>query len=278
MNLQARYRVHPRSCVGGLETLAMGDSAGNFIDLRECTPAQINDFRGNTGTSQARSIYFTLDSDVIELLPKPNSPSYTLRQKFYVRPSRLVTQQSSTLGGGTVRGQITAVDPVARTIVVNLVPFDQELAIPAAITSANQQIDVVRGDGYHELSLVGATQTLAASTFTVGGTQSMLDIAVGDFVRAAEQTDWPALPDEFHQTLADATAVRFLMQMGANQKASALAAKVGLVDGEKELPPGSDLYRFRKLITPRVQTSPKRVVRRTGIIGGYRRVWPGWQS
>jgi hypothetical protein len=268
---QARYRIHPRACA--VEAVAIADSSGKFVPLDEATPRQIDDLRGGSGSSSGRPLYYTVDGDMIELLPQPNSASYTLRQSYYVRPSRLVTQQSSTLGGGTIRGLITARDPVARTITVNVVPFDQELAVPAAITSALQQIDVVHPDGYHELALVGATQSLAGSVFTVGGTQSMQDVQVGDFVRAAEQTDWPCLPDEFHQTLADACAVRFLLQLGFGGKARDLAAKIGLTpDGLT--PHGTDLARFRKLITPRVKTSPKRLVRRTGILAGSRRSIP----
>lgn len=266
----ARYRIPPRALLGGLERVELADSSGNFQELDEATPAEIGAAAGNSSTNAAQPQLYYVEGDQVVLLPQPSVSGLSLRMSYYVAPSRLVTSQSSTLGGdGVVRGLITAWNPSARTITVNVVPFDQELAVPVAITSANQRIDVVHARGWHELALVDATQSLAGSVFTVGGTDSLADIVVNeDFVRVAEQTDWPCLPDEFHQTLADACGSRFAQQLGMLAKAAAMMKKVGISDEKGNYPPGSDLGRFMSLIRTRVKASPKRVTRKTGIIHG----------
>jgi hypothetical protein len=244
-----RYRIPARAVNGGLEKLELNIGDGTFEILENVTEnhAQFYEsFNGITGTPS----YYVHRGDQMELLPSPSSSSMQLRVTYYVRPSRLVTSQSSTQGGdGVVRGQVTAVNTVARTITVNVVPFDQELTVPAAITTANQRIDVIHPNGFYELALVGATQTLSGTTFTVGGTDDLSDIEVGDFVRAAEQTDWPCLPEEFHRTVPDTAAVKVLLQQNLVEKASALATSVG-----------GDIGRLSKLLSqPRTRRAPKRL-------------------
>lgn len=268
---KSRYRLPYRACA--LERVEWGDSSGQFQPLTELAPAEIPQMQGDSSTTRTTPVGYYIEGDQVVAVPVPSDSIHTFRLFYYLRPSRLVTQQSSTLGGGTVRGQVTAVDTNARTITVNALPFDQELGTPAAITSANQLIDVVHPTGWYELSLVGAPQTIAGTTITVGGSDSMTDVEVGDFVRAAEQTDWPAISYEWHQTLADATAVRILMAKNMSEKAAALANKIGLTAAGERSGPGSDLARLQETLEPRVKNSPKKVIRRTGVIFGRTSYW-----
>lgn len=257
------YRIPARATVGGLEAVELAQGTSQFVKLVQVAPEEAALYAGPTGTTGTPSRFY-VRGDQIVLLPTPDSGSYTLRFHYYVRPSRLVTQQSSTLGSGTIRGQITAINTAARTLTVNVVPFDQELGTPAAITSALQRIDVVHPDGWHELALVGATQTLAGSVFTVGGSDSFDEIVVGDFVRSAEQTDWPCLPDEFHRTLADAAACVALTSVGAADKAAFISGKVT-----------ADVQRLASLIEPRIKSSvPKLKPTYSFLRGGNMRSIP----
>jgi len=277
-----RYRIPARALVGGVKQVLMANPAGNYYPLEEATPAQAPDIAGDTTNSTQLPAFYRIEGDQLELLPTPSTAGTPLRTSYYLSPSRLVTQQSSTLGGGTVRGQITSIAGIAsRQVVVNVIPYDQELAVPAALTTAVQRIDIVKpptNSSWQELALVSAPQTFAALTFTIGGTDSLADVEVGDFVRVSEQTDWPCLPREFQQTLCDATAVRIMLQKNWLDKANALAKKIGLsLDGDPRPPgPRTDLGRFFKLIAPRNQTQPPKVVRRTGLLYGGANfgVWP----
>ena len=264
------YRLPYRAC--GVESVTWGDPTGAFVPLTQATAAESPYVAGDNSSVRTTPYEYDIRGDQLVMLPVPSDNGYTLRITYYAKPSRLVVQQSSTLGGGTVRGQITAIDTVGRTLTVNAIPFDQELGTPAAITSGQQLIDVVHPNGWYELSLLGAPQTIAGNVITVGGTDSMADIEVGDFVRAAEQTDWFPLSDEWHQTVCDATAIRIMQAKNMTQKASALAEKIGLTpDGERRQ--GTDFARFLEVIEPRVKNSPKVVVRRSGIIQGHRQYW-----
>lgn len=266
-----RYRIPARALMGVLERIEMGDASGNYYGLDEATPNEIPIAAGSAASSAQQPLLFYVEGDQVVILPMPSTAGLPIRMSYYLRPPRMATSQSSTLpgaGDALVRGQITSIANIAaRQVTVNTLPFDQDLAVPAVITTAVQKIDIVHPEGWRELAVVGATQTIAGAVITIGGTDSLADVEVGDFVRAADQTDWPSLPDEFHQTLCDATGARILMQLGWLQKADALNAKIGLAkDGS--IPPWTDMARFVKLIAPRVRTSPKRVVRTTGILYG----------
>jgi hypothetical protein len=71
----------------------------------------------------------------------------------------------------------------------------------------------------------------------------------GDYVRFADQTDWPALPQEFHRTLADSTACKILNARSMFDKEAMLQKSVD-----------RDLARFGLTLNPRVQTSGKVLV------------------
>lgn len=246
-----RYRIPGRSIMGGLEKVEIASSSAEFRPLTEVTPYDAGLLEGPfNNPTLGFPVRYLIEGDQVHLYPCSDA-AYSLRMRYYRRPNRLVSQQSSTLNSGVIRGQVTAVNTTTRTVTVNAVPFDMEavaagVITPAAITSAAQRIDIIHGDGWHELAITGATQTLAGSVFTLGGTDTMQMIEIGDWVRAAEQSEWPQLPDDFHATLVDATAIIILTSMGDADKASALAQKMG-----------SDLQRFRALLAPRVKDSPR---------------------
>lgn len=244
-----RYRIPYRACVGGLEKIEIADSnAGSFFRLSEVPSAEFQRFEGPISGNPGFPSVYTIQGDQIVMAPTPDA-ALPMRFTYYVRPSKLVPQQSSTAGGGTVRGLVTDVNTAARTLTIDVLPFDMSLAVPAAITSASQLIDVVHPNGWHELALVGAPQTIAGAgpfTITVGGNADLSDIERGDFVRVAEQTDWPCLPDDYHRALADVAAVKVMIER--NVPSDALTQNVA-----------NDLERFRSDLLPRVKSEPKTV-------------------
>lgn len=250
----SKYRIPPRAVTQGLEKVEIAlSSTAQYVPLVATTEESAADYDRAPSTNQGNPEAYVVRGDQLVLLPTP-SAALSLRVWYYVRPSRLVAPQSGP--SVTQRGRVTGVNSAARTITVDVVPFDQEVG-PGAITSANQRIDVIHPDGWHELALIGATQTLAGLIFTVGGTDPLDEITIGDFVRAAEQTDWPALPDDFHRTLADLTSVQILIQLG-------LAEKAGQIG---ELAAG-DTLRFVDLIAPRVKADPPTIPLGGGWGGG----------
>lgn len=235
------YPVPPRAITGGFAKIDIAyDSNLNFMPLQEYSE---EDVRLIEMTQPGPVAGFIMRGDQLALLPVPDSSAFSIRPSYYLRPSRMQTPQSLGLLGGTDRGRITSIASIAsRQVTVNALPFDMELAVPAAITSAQQKIDIVRSNGWHEVQVVSATQTISGSVITIGGVDDLSTVQVDDYVRVAEQTDWPALPDDYATCLSDATAVKIMLQLNMSAKAKDLAASLS-----------GDLLRFQDLLKPRVK-------------------------
>lgn len=231
---RSRYRIPPRSVVGGLEKVEVSPTGTSFVAASQVPASVAQQFES---AAPGTPTLYTIQGDQIDFFPTP-STVLSIRLTYYIRPSRLVTSQS--------QGHITSIAAGARQIVVNAEPYDYSLGVPAAITSGQQAIDIVHPDGWHELALVSAPQTFAGLVITLGGAADLSDIAVGDYVRVADQTDWPALPDDFHRSLADVTAAKILLQLSMVEKAGAIAESAS-----------NDIERFKGLLQPRVRSEPK---------------------
>ncbi len=242
-----RYRIPPRAVVGGLESVAVTTSVGApFYELDQIPPSDIQDYEGQPGRS-GQPLVYVVSGDQIELVPTPNV-AIQVRFQYYIRPSVMYPAQSGV--GNTTRGLITAVNVPARQVTVAVLPFDMSLASPTSIIGG-AICDIVHPDGWHELSMVNVAQNSAGGgpfVVTLGGTDDMSDVQIGDYLRAADQTDWPCLPDDFHRCLCDSTAVKLLIELHLGEKAALLAGNNA-----------SDLQRFRNLLYPRVKAAPKQV-------------------
>lgn len=247
---QAFYPIPDRAIGGALEKLeirAPGQTMWTTLEKVSVRDWQQYD---QGPTSPGTPAYFCIQDGFVELAQAPNA-AFQLQFTFYIRPSRMVTAQSSTVAGdgsdGVDRGRITAINTTTRTVTVNAVPFDQLLTVPAAITTANQRIDIVHPGGTFACAMYSQPQTLAGSVFTLGGTDDMSRVQVGDYVRVAEQTDWPSnLTLEFHQMICDRAAMEILRMTGRAEEEAILGQTVA-----------ADLKRFRMTINPQVKTQPK---------------------
>jgi hypothetical protein len=178
----------------------------------------------------------------------------TLRITYYLRPSLLVPQQT--------QGRVASKDTANNSITLNAMPADQDVN---SSTYQNQVatghlIDVVHNNGWHELSIVGATASVGGLVITFDSAVDITDVEVGDYVRFADQTDWACLPDDFHRVLADVTAARICRARGDMQKADAIDRQVGNSD-----PITGDLKRFQDCLIPRVKDSYETCVPRYGV-------------
>lgn len=251
-NGRPKYRIPARAVVGGLEKVEIAmSSTADYVPLPACTEEQAADYErnaANLGSPQA----YVVRGDQIVILPTPNA-SLPLRLWYYIRPSRLVAPQSGALV--TSRGRITSINTSTRVIIVDVLPLDQETVGNPPLSGNITPCDIVHKDGWHELSMVNITiSNYAGTTLTVAGTESMDEVELGDYLRFAEQTDWPCLPDDFHRMLADVTSAAVLVQLGLSDKAAQITELVG---------PAA--VRFKDLITPRVKADPPTI----GLGGGW---------
>lgn len=243
----ALYPVPDRAIGGGFEKLEIqypGQTEWFPLDRVDVTGAEYYD---QGPTKPGKPERYVVQDGFAELLPTPDA-AYPLRFTFFIRPSLLVTSQSSTQGGdGVIRGRIDSLNKTARTVTVNAVPFDQLLTSPIAITSGNQRIDIVHPAGTFACAMFGVSQTLSGTTFTLGGTDSMDRVQIGDYVRAQDQTDWPSnMPAEFHRLLANRAGMEIALAIGVEEMVVGLGASVQ-----------ADLERWRSVRNPQVKSQPK---------------------
>lgn len=182
--------------------------------------------------------FFVLRGDRIQLLPTPDNSSYLIKLRYYIRPSRLVTAQASGFG------LVIAVTPAARTVTVSNLPaaYADDGTTSAGTVSAGL-VDIVGAAGWRELQVVEATiSNLSTTTYTLAAPADLSSVAIGDYVRRADQNEWPQLPEDYHRCLADIASVKILIQRDYQSKAGGYAQDVN-----------ADMKRFSDMISMRVQ-------------------------
>jgi hypothetical protein len=224
---KTRYRVPHRSIAGTAEAIRLGDGT----------------FEGDHKPPTYRWL-----GDHIEFAVAPDA-GQTLTIEYYLRPSRLVETQTA--------GRITAIDAEATEpfVTVDSIPSRRLGASPGAITASDLG-DIAKPNGWHELCVVGADiKDVSGNDITFVAGTDLSDVEIGDYVRAADETDWPCLPVDFHRTLADITAAQVLTSKGLNEKADSLRKQAGPA-----------LERLQDLLTPRVKNDPPAIVPSVGVL------------
>lgn len=284
LQLNGGMIISPRAYGSNLEKVELSQVAyqvGDFFEIEEVEEGQVNNLDlpvGQTGSPYS----YVQRNDLCQLIPFPNASVLAGRLTFYIRPSKLVAPQDGTQGS-TLRGFITGnpavtgnrQSPTSISITMNALPFDMTLNVPAAPSGAGVPIDIVRGGegSWHEVIYRGTYSFAGGTTGNINDAQlnpgafvplsiAALKMRQGDYVRLAGQSEWPALPDDYHDCLADCATIRILKQLNMSMKADDL---VGMLS--------SDLDRFQDLITPRAKNSAKDIVAPQGLYRGSSKGW-----
>jgi hypothetical protein len=238
-----RYRVPHRAVAGVIKAVRLGTG------LTTDPPAPRHRFFGDT-----------VEFDVAP------SAGQVLTFDYYIRPSRMVAPQTA--------GAITAIDVATGTVTINVVP-NRLLGAGAPDPIGGLDIiamDIVRPNGWHEVVVasrigivvgldVQLANTSRASEALTAGPADLSDVEVGDFVRAADESEWPCLPDDFHRMLANLSAANVLLAKKNYDGAGAIMQSAQPV-----------MERLQDLLTPRNKTRPPVVKPTYGFLrrGGRR--------
>jgi len=246
---QRGYRL-PARALGNAVELAEILVGTNYLKLHPIELRELGRFESLTGDPRG----YLIEGDYLNVYGLPVA-SGTMRAKFAIRPPKLVEEQTA--------GRILTVTPATRQVTVNTVPTVRSTGVALATAGL---ADVVHPTGGFELGAFDCAVTVAGTTITFPAGTDMSRIEVGDYVRGADETDWPMLPEEFHLTLAEATASKICIDRGMMQKASVLAASVG-----------PQIERMKSLIQPRAKFDPRALRRRNyGRTGfGFGPPWSG---
>lgn len=207
---------------------------GQWCPLTEMTEAEQQDYeRISAGGRSSYPIAYVIRGSTMHLVPAAADGTYSIRVKVVARPSKLYMPQ----GGGIV----TDVDTSTNTIELTSLPNDM---ITSAVISGTLNIDVIEPIDNFELSLFNAQATVIDSTHVqVADGYSLLKIQVGDYLRVANQSEWPQLPEPFHQALATTAAIIPCVQRDLYDRANDLRQQVS-----------SSVIRLTDHLKPRAKT------------------------
>lgn len=204
---------------------------------------------GSTGSSpiDAPTRKVTRGENWWLLPPVTVSGGYVMRTHYMIRPSRITATMTSPNGG-----VITAINTTTRVVTVaNFISSVDEAGSNTALAST-ATVDIIRPGGWFKVQWTGSASganttslTLATDASGLSEANDLSDIAVGDVVRAADQTDWAAIPADYHRSLADATAAKILTARGMADRANELSQSYVV----------PDLQRFGDLLRPRDASS-----------------------
>jgi hypothetical protein len=217
-------RMPARAC--SLEQVDISVDGGlRWAPLKQAIEADADKWlREHTGVSTP--IAFTVRGTSLFLLPAASVDTVQLRVKVTLRPSKLKTSEAAGLVVGVA----------GNTITVNSMPT----GVVGSVTC-----DVIQPRDAYELALVDAPMTVAtATTLTVNASFGLGRIEPGDYVRLADQSDWPQLPESYHATLATLAAAVICDQRELESRSGKLAAKAG-----------NQLSKLAADIAPRVRSS-----------------------
>lgn len=251
-----------------LEYQVPGQQTWNKIDRVDVTDTRYYD-RG-TASPGAPQTYAIKDSWV-ELYPTP-SAAYVLKMTFFIRPSMIVTTQSTQTAGdassGAICGLITNLNKPARTCSIGNLPRDyMSTGNPEIISVQVPVVDIIHAAGNFALAQYSVPISFTGSgpyTVTFLGSKDISHVRNGDWIRVQEQAEWPVnLPGEFHGMLPLRSAMEILPKMGRADLAATLAPSAK-----------ADLDRFNEVVTPQVKSEPVKIPCRPMYARGRSR-WNG---
>ena len=221
---QSVYPV-PLRAIGGIL------SAVQYIYNKNIIPIEPLDPVGVTTTVLGltpRGYYF--ENGNIVMFPGPSQAVYTIRMRYFQRPSKL--EQIANCA------QITAFDPVAMTVTVS--------SLPSTWIAGNQIDFIPMAPTYTAYGTNSVIQSISGNILQFLSLPS--SIAIGDWIGLAGWTPIPEIPEEFFPVLVQATLCKCL---------EALGDQVGLQAASASLQ--TKIQNAVALITPREQLGQKKV-------------------
>lgn len=254
LNDVLEYDMHPRAIVQKLKDVTMIQANSSPVNMVEVSIPRIQSDQVADRINFNYPGFYTRANKVMLTSPQTFTGN-TLRQYYFLRPSRLVKNTEASL--------VTRVGPDANlpALAANQV---QVSFIPTTFGTAStftQTVDVVNGNPGFEIFAMDASASFDINTLVVTfpsltslpeGTQ------VGSWICLASETVVPQLPVELHPLLAQRTAVKILEGLGDATNLQLAQGK--LKEAEKAL---------IGLLSNRVEGEPQKVLNPYSTLRGY---------
>lgn len=248
---QNEYAITPRAFGSKLRDAVLVNSNSRELSLPRAEPDIIKHQYNDVYPSYVyrRSFYFR-DDKVIIFPDATTLTPFTLRLKVFRRPNKLVATSAC--------GQVVSWSTSAKTVTVDNVPSTWTSANIFDFTNGTPPFQTKGDDA--AITAVDATNKIL--TFSAA---LPTDIAVGDWIALSGQSPIAQIPYDVHGLLAQRVVVK-LMQGMKDTAGLQMAADVykDMVD------------KFKLMVTPRADGSPKRLVRGNALFGGGRRRNAWW--
>lgn len=206
-------RLPPRA-TPAIEMVEISTDGQCWAPLSEALESEVAEWMMEYGRDQLPTAY-VIRSSYIYLLPAAKIEGVQIRVKTTVRPNVLVDDQST--------GQIEAVDVETRTLTVVSLPVSKPSG--AAFGTGTVVCDAIEPSGNYERSLLDAPCTFVDSTHvTVAAGFSLARVQAGDWLRFANQSEWPQMPESFHPLIGSITAVPICRQRDLLERADAISS------------------------------------------------------
>lgn len=184
---------------------------------------------------------FLFQDDKITIYPNTsNLSAYQLRMKYFRRPNKIVTTSNA--------GQITIINTGTKTVTLSNAPSTWTTSLLYDVIKGSPSFRS-RGDDNTITAIDLSGKTMTFTTLPTG-------IAVGDWVAVAGESPIAQIPWEIHQLLDQRAAFKILEALGDPNASTSGAVYKDMVD------------KFRVMVTPRADGSPKRIVRNSHLFGG----------
>lgn len=262
----ATYPLPGRAMHAGAECLSISLGTNSW-PLEQIEAHQVWQYE-NMATDRPR--FYAMLGSSYRLYPTPND-AYTVLLQYYLRPSRIVEKQSTAAIGQILSVTGDENDSTLTLLVSSMASVVDRNTGLQITTSA--RVDIIRGnpenlaatyessDASYEVVAVGLPWDNSGFDIVVGGLggRDLSEIRIGDYVRAADQSEWPSIPHEYHPALAWAVAAKICRDRGMANTAQALEADVSAA-----------LSDLADDIQPRVKSSAQSLVPRAHMLRGGR--------
>lgn len=230
-------RLPPRSCPA-IEQVEISIDGVCWEPLDEALEAETTEWLRDYNGAQFPQAY-VIRSSYLYLLPAATIPNVQLRIKIVMRPNVLVEPQSA--------GLITAINPTTNTLTLSSMPVSKP---SNATLTGDVLFDIIEPRGNFELSLCDAIGTVVDPTHVqISAGYSLARVEVGDYLRCADQSEWPQLPKEFHSLVGTISALPILQQRDMYDRLSSVSDTASAA-----------LARLKEHITPRIRVQQNKPI------------------
>jgi hypothetical protein len=206
-------RLPPRA-TPAVEMVEVSSDGVNWAPLSEVLESEAAEWMADYGRDRLPTAY-VIRSSYIQLIPAAKVEGVQIRVKTTVRPNVLVDDQST--------GLITDVDLDTRVIEVASLPVSKPSG--ASFGTGTVVCDAIEPSGNYERSLLDAPCTFIDSTHvSVAAGFSLARVQAGDWLRFANQSEWPQMPESFHPLIGSITAVPICRQRDLLERADAISS------------------------------------------------------